>query len=332
MKKNLLLLFSSLSISFAVAEIICRVKGNYLSYNERTGAGAYTSPFEPTDRGHTHRYKAFEKQLVTRNEFTDSWTANEDGLKDQNISPIKRGKRILVIGDSFTEGVGAPPESSYPRILQTLLDSNVQVINAGIGGSDIFFEYKLLQAVHAKYKPDAVIVTCNPSDIVEYMVRDGFERFLPNDKVSYRKAPWFEPFYAHSLLVRLLVHDVFHYDFNFIRQKDYSAELAKAEAGMCSAIDSLQSFCNTNNIWLGVLFHPFYGDVQHPELYTMQPLIAYCSQKNIPNSDALPFLFKNGISAQNWQGIYWPGDGHFNSKGYEMMANCSFELLKNKVW
>jgi acyl-CoA thioesterase I len=47
--------------------------------------------------------------------------------------------RILILGDSLTEGYGIAPDSSYPAVLQNLLKENrktgVEVIPAGVSGS-----------------------------------------------------------------------------------------------------------------------------------------------------------------------------------------------------
>lgn len=334
MRKNLLLLFVALAVSFGIAEMVCRLKGVYLSYNERTGAGGYTSPFQTDNRGWTHRYNAGETRFLKRNEFVDSWTANEDGLKDKPFYLNREAKRCLVLGDSYAEGVGAPPDSSYPKILESIFyqqgDSFTQVINAGIGGSDVFFEYQLLLALWPKYKPTAIIVTCNSSDIPEYLTRGGFERFVADGSVQYRRGPWFEQLYVRSLVVRLLVHDVFHYDFNFIQQQNYVEEVAKAERAISAALDSFQMFCNIHRLPLVVVFHPLYPDIQHPENYQLKPLIEHCLQKNIRHTDELEYLFQQGITKNNWQRIYWPSDGHFKSEGYELLAKRTYALIKDK--
>jgi lysophospholipase L1-like esterase len=333
MRKNLVLLLGSLVFSFVVAEIICRIKGSYLSYNERTGAGSYFSPFEAGNRDSTHRYSPFEQEYIRRDEFTDSWTANEDGLKEKEARAIQPGKRILVLGDSYAEGVGAPPDSSYPRILESLFykngDTAIRVINAGIGGSDILYEYKLFLALLPKYKPDVIVVTVNGSDIDDCLIRGGFERFKEDGIIQYRNSPWFEPLYTHSLLVRLLVHDVFHYDFNFIRRENYEVAVAKAKENMAAAIDSFASVCAVRHFELHILFHPFYPDIQMPANYQMTGLIQHCKQKNISCTDCFECFTKRGINASNWQRIYWPSDGHFKPLGYELLAQCAFDMLMN---
>lgn len=333
MKKNLFLLFVSLAISLVVAELICRWQGAYLSYNERTGAGGYTSPFETDTRGWIRCYDPYAKRFLKRSEFTDSWTANEDGLKDLNISPGKKGKRILILGDSFTEGVGAPPDSSYPRILESLLhasDSSVQVTDAGIGGSDIFFEYKLLQHLMQKYKPDVVIDATNPTDVIDFLTRGGFDRFLPDNKVQYRQGPWFEPLYESSFLVRRMVHNVFHYNYIFIREKDYPAEVQKAQIQMCVAIDSFQTLCALNHIQFIQMLQPGATDFERQQNYSMAQLANYCRQKNIVCIDELAYLQGRGINAKNWESIYWPVDGHFKSGGYRLLALSLYEYFEKQ--
>ena len=54
----------------------------------------------------------------------------------------ERAFRILILGDSLTEGYGIPPTDAYPYLLQTKLNANLpadsqpyEVINGGVTGS-----------------------------------------------------------------------------------------------------------------------------------------------------------------------------------------------------
>lgn len=91
--------------------------------------------------------------------FTTLWAANNEGLNEMNLTVEKQGKHLMIFGVSFTEGVGASSDSSFPRTLEKLLhqkfDSTIQVINCGIAGSDIFTEYELLKLRMMKYKPES---------------------------------------------------------------------------------------------------------------------------------------------------------------------------------
>jgi hypothetical protein len=163
---------------------------------------------------------------------------------------------------------------------------------------------------------------------MEYMVRGGFERFLPNGTLLYRKAPWFESLYAHSLLVRLLMHDMFNYDFNFIKKSNVIQEQQIAAKQMCTAIDTIRKFCTLNGIKVGIVFHPFYTDIIHPENYNLKTLMVHATITGVPYTDELLFLQAAGVSRNNWQNIYWPIDGHFNPQGYQLLAKCVYQWLQ----
>jgi lysophospholipase L1-like esterase len=65
-----------------------------------------------------------------------------NGLGLRGELPDKKKKIILFLGDSFTEGAGAPVDSSVPELLRKYVvsnDSTSDVLNAGIAGNDIFF-------------------------------------------------------------------------------------------------------------------------------------------------------------------------------------------------
>jgi hypothetical protein len=140
-KQNFQLLFTILFFGFILAEITFRVKGDFATYSEKNG-GSYQSGFESRSDSWFLTYEPNKEFENSQKEFTTHFIANNEGLNDKFIRPQKDKNRIIIIGDSFTEGKGAPNDSSYPRILEHLLwankDSNIQVVNAGIAGSDIF--------------------------------------------------------------------------------------------------------------------------------------------------------------------------------------------------
>ena len=52
-------------------------------------------------------------------------------------TPLGRGPRIVVLGDSLTAGLGLAPEQAYPALLQKRLDAaglKYEVVNAGVSG------------------------------------------------------------------------------------------------------------------------------------------------------------------------------------------------------
>jgi lysophospholipase L1-like esterase len=318
--KRLVVFLISLFISLLIAEIIFRMNGKYASYNEITGMGSYTSPFAVGSEEPYHIVSPHTVHEQTGTEFTMRWTANNEGLNDSDFVVPKKGVRILALGDSFTEGVGATPDSTFPKQLSLLLKDSLayatEVWNCGYSGSDPVYEFHLLKDKLLKYNPDMVVVTINSTDINEATVRGGFERFKCDGTVHYHKPPWFEPLYRKSYVTRRIVHDYFKYNWQFIRQTEEKHTEDMAVEQLITAIDSFKQLCETKNIKLLVVFHPFCYELTTGNNYRISPLIAYCENKQIPYADVRKRFFELGIDSSNASALYWKTDMHHNNKGY----------------
>ncbi|MBK7147463.1 MAG: hypothetical protein IPH78_01265 [Bacteroidetes bacterium] len=165
-------------------------------------------------------------------EFSFSHRFSSLGLNNPEIGLQKKKNtyRTLVLGDSFTEGAGAPSDSSWGRILEKLRNQtadtvNHEVINAGISGSDVFFSYVLLRDKLMLYQPDEIIYLMNASDILDIQLRGGMERFAPDSTVQWRvQNPWWEPVYARLYTLRALVHHFTTIDFSLRTQAKRNAD------------------------------------------------------------------------------------------------------------
>lgn len=325
-------------IIIGVLEIFSRISGKHISYAERSAdGGSYNSPFETGTNGWDNTPEPNQLIEYHKTEFDTKWLPNNEGLKNKKLALQKTGKRILIFGDSFTEGVGACNDSAYPRILETLihasLDSTAEIINCGLCASDVFTEYKLFVGKMLKYKPDYVLITFNSTDIYEYTIRGGFERFMGDNQLQYRQSPWFEPLYAHSYLVRRIVHDIFHLDYNFQKTSEYDIINRQAAKELSIAIDSFSQMCSSKQIAFGIIFHPmgneYPTDSNH---YQNLPLINHCQKKQIAYVDENSFLLEHYIDSNNMKSLYWPKDGHYNRKGYEWLARCAYYLFEQQGW
>jgi hypothetical protein len=204
------------------------------------------------------------------------------------------------------------------------------VWNCGIGGSDIIFEYVLFRDKLLKYKPDLVIVTVNNTDIGETMLRGGFERFHKDGTTHYRKAPWFEPLFAHSFLVRRVVFDVFHYNWQFIRANEEQGVHDSAVAELMSAVDSFAILSGEKKFRLLFDFHPMQAELQKREAYFAERFIAHCREHGYEYVDSREQFYKMGIDTTNAASLYWSEDGHFNGKGYNYLAKTVWRRLETE--
>ncbi|MFW8601256.1 GDSL-type esterase/lipase family protein [Desulfobacterota bacterium M19] len=90
--------------------------------------------------------------------------SNDAGIREnKSSSEIKKvaDKKILVIGDSITFGLGVEQHNTFPsqleKMLPKLTGERYEVINAGISGFNVSNEESLLEYLTNLYTPDIII-------------------------------------------------------------------------------------------------------------------------------------------------------------------------------
>jgi hypothetical protein len=343
---NWRLLAVSVFCCTVVLELVLRYGvATHLSYNERNGAMHYVSPyrqvyldnlvrrfyFGQTDVGlRTNRPNATISK--NRPEFSYEHRYNSLGLRDEehDRGRIDASRVVIGIGDSFAEGVGAPQDSTWPALLGVLLQHawpNALAINAGSSGSDVFFGHYLLQhALIDHYHPDVVVVGINSSDIHDVTIRGGEERFLSAQEVAFRPAPWWEPMYAASFIVRHILHDIFGIQWHLYSKAEFNRQVAAAEDRVCSCIvHAYGQLAKEKDFELVVLFQPLQDELNGGD----QPYVA-CRQAlkadtSLVVVDAISAMDSLGTDELNR--LYWPIDLHLNGRGNGFTAQLLFDRL-----
>ncbi|MBU1905513.1 MAG: SGNH/GDSL hydrolase family protein [Candidatus Omnitrophica bacterium] len=107
-------------------------------------------------------------------EFSVKRKTNSLGLVGEEISLEKPENvfRILVLGDSFTEGLHVDEGKNFCERLEYLLNKDqiirdFEVINAGMSGYSPIAEYLFLKRELLKLKPDLIILQLFPNDVFE---------------------------------------------------------------------------------------------------------------------------------------------------------------------
>lgn len=109
-------------------------------------------------------------------EWNIEFKVNSLGLRDYEYSKDKPEGvyRILMLGDSFTEGYGVSLEETFSKILEKKLNSEFknkfEVINAGITGYSPTLEYLYLENYGLKLRPDLVILNFSMTDFYDDLV------------------------------------------------------------------------------------------------------------------------------------------------------------------
>lgn len=112
---------------------------------------------------------------------------NSRGLRDREYEYDKAANvfRILVLGDSFTEGYDVNVEDLFTEILEQRLNDSLsrqsgrtfEVINAGTGGYSTDQEYLFYSMEGKKYDPDLVILMVYAANDVYYTIRDKYGNY-----------------------------------------------------------------------------------------------------------------------------------------------------------
>lgn len=339
-KVNTRLLLGSVFVIIIIGDLVLRSSGKYDSYNEKIGRVFYLSPYHRPTYGHSTwlhlRAGRDTTEVETYPEFACYLDLNSDGLSDINHPTTKAANeyRIVGLGDSFTEGCGAKKnEETWINILASTFHvesaGKTTIFNGGVAGSDPFYEYLLLKDKLLKYKPDLVILAINSSDIIDAVVRGGMERFQEDGSVEYNSGPWFEPLFGMSHLFRLLMLDVFNYDWYLIRRSEREELEQKALDLIYSGIMMFEKVSQEEGFDLLIVFHPLLNEVENEE-FPFHGLIQRLEKENVLEVlDLLDFFLKDEkVKAGNAAAYYWPRDLHHNKAGYVLFAKGVRKKLK----
>lgn len=285
--------------------------------------GFYLSPYTVNQQNIYHVWGSNPNfHMLKSEDFSYPRKTNIEGCSDKEWYSNDTSKiRILCIGDSFTEGDGAPADSSYPSILQDILNSKYpdryQVMNAGVCGSDPFYNFKAYSVLLSKFHPKLILQTISTNDILaDYAVRGGLERFQPNNTVKYRNPPQWEPLYAISYLFRLILMP-------FNLNKAFTPKLESIKNMECDFSHLFNLYtdeANKHHSKLSVCILP----IKHEMANGKYDLDMSFLKKN--NAVDLFSIYKDSlhINRTNFKEYYWTTDGHHNPKGYNQMAKAMF--------
>jgi lysophospholipase L1-like esterase len=337
--KYIFLLSASLLLSFFIAETFFVFTGVNKVYIEKI-SGVYVSSYLSIDKNHYHVWPPGKPHKIIKPYYCFWYPTNSLGFSDEEWRKNKTPgeKRILALGDSFTEGDGAPYDSSYVASLRRLLishgDSSYYVLNGGISGSDPFNNYINLKGLLLPYKPDFIIQSWSSSDMEELLMRGGLERFQKDGTVKFMTAPWWEPVYAVSYVSRVFFN-LAGYDQVLRKKGPMSAtEKERIDQSVKDLFTQYKALCLQNNIKMVIVLHPEQGEVETNKYdYDLGLVIHYLtSDLQIRVVDLLP-AYRSYIKNNHREpaAYYWKYDGHHNSRGYAMMAETTLDEIRSNL-
>lgn len=332
---NIFLSFSSVVLTLFIVEMFLQISTLKMTYMEKVNH-EYVSPYIPQDQFHYHIWLQNKDHWLTKPEYSYLRHTNSLGLPDKEWPLEKKSgeKRILFLGDSFTEGDGAAYDSSYVAFLQKnseLETANWLFMNGGVCGSDPFYNYVLLKDKLLNYKPDIIIQTLSTNDITtDILLRGGMERFKEDGSVKFRKAPWWEPIYAMSYFSRLFFNWAGYNDL-LVQNKPDNHEVDRLNEEVISLFKSYSALCVEKNIKLIVILRPDKSELISKKYNFDFSKIeaAFLSDVQMAFYDLMP-EYQNLIAEHKTSPdiYFWKQDGHHNAKGYALMAEAVWQNIR----
>jgi lysophospholipase L1-like esterase len=263
---------------------------------------------------------------------------NSLGFSDNEWQLEKCTKlRVLALGDSFTEGDGAPQDSCYVSLLSKTLNTDsiyFEFMNAGTCGSDPFFNFINYQDRLQNYQPDIILQSLSAGDLLTDMAtRGGIERFKNDPFLTFNKAPWWEPIYAISHVSRIFFSAL---GYNELLQKGEIIEENKKrfDKKLIELFQRYDLLTTKNNAILFVVIRPDGKLDLTKEMasYDFSSIINTLSKTTRIHFVNLIPLYKQYFKekGENISDYYWKQDGHHNSKGYSLMAQLIAESVFGK--
>jgi lysophospholipase L1-like esterase len=311
----------------------------------------YNHGFEANKKG-IKQYGSYKYQVYTNSLHM---------IAGQN-SEVKNDtrKKIVFIGDSFTEGVGLPYSKTFCGIIQSKTDTTkIDILNAAVSSFSPKLYYLRIKYLieHEGFKPSEIFCFVDYSDYGDELV---YEDFIPALDFTYAHM---SSFLRHNSIIYNSYHflarkyflikskieegsgDTFIYwvktnneflnrypDFYLLRQEwakemnnpsktlEHSIELAE------SHIDSLNLLCLKNKIELHLVVYPhntFIGVKTAHSHYPESLWKNYCNKKNIDFISLFPAFISDDTlqNIVNQKKYFIPDDSHWNENGHLLVAD-----------
>jgi len=193
---NWVLLASSLVLSLILGELFVRIfLGDGITLFPRYQAAATYGEFT------IRRLRPETTFWHTSVDGSWKFTVNEQGFRDdRDFAYDKRDDtlRIVVLGDSHTQGFEVRQDHTYAAVIERYLDSRgleSEVINTGVSGFGTAEEAVFLEYEGLRYHPDVVVLGFYANDFDDNIKSDLFR--IKNDDLVINKT-------AHVPGVRIL--------------------------------------------------------------------------------------------------------------------------------
>ena len=277
---------------------------------------------------------------------------NSLGFKDRavrDVPPQGSHRRVLLIGDSFTEGVGCPFEATFDGILAHDLEPAIEVLNAGcVTYCPVIYRRKVQHLLEGEgLRFDHLVVCLDMSDIVDeityYRLDDAGNVERREDSLSDRT----KHFVSENTILLRAIREGWHAWREANRDgnrhvlghrrsswtHDPRAWAKYGEPGLRSAsqhLDALWQLLKARSITMTLVVYPWPDQIVGAERDCVQVTHwrAWTAERGIAFIDLFPVFLDAGPAPDVVARYFIPGDMHWNEAGHALVARALLAQLK----
>ena len=234
---------------------------------------------------------------------------NSQGFRN-NVDIDHSKKKILMLGDSITLGWGAQNTFSYN--LERLLNSNLQVINAGIGNTNTYMQVYNFFENYSKYDFDMIVLN--------FFVND-FERVIIKKPNLFIKNFYFISYFKAKILKILIENSLIDNYENFYLKTFQDEEFIEKSLNL---IKKLNEYCKKEKIIFVINYMPELRGMKNYK-YNKQIKIL----ENFSKQNKIKFINSLDILQNYEDKTLWvtKEDSHYNDKAHLLIS----KFLKEKL-
>lgn len=274
---------------------------------------------------------------------------NSLGFKDSKIRNIEKNsseRRIIFIGDSFTEGVGLDYENTFVGIIDKYLSKySILVLNAGVGSYSPKMYYRKIKYLieNENIKFSDLVVYIDISDIedeaLNYLIDENDNIISRNKNYLSKNTPYnyikklvenntFIIFNSLSIIKQVIQPTPDHIKLKSFKRARLDNEYSNyGFEESLKYMNKLYDLCTKNQINLIVSIYPWPTQILEEDLNSKQVQIwsSWSMLKKVKLINYFPLLVKENISTEDKKKIidkfYFKNDVHFNIKGNKLIAD-----------
>lgn len=318
-----------------------------------TATTFFVPPYNNFRTNSSYYHHGLKPDMTEKTRWFKEYTVHTNSLgfldREQRDVPLKKnGKRFVFIGDSFTEGVSAEWEETFPGIVSKELEKEgIELLNAGcISYSPKIYYLKMKYFIEKGLEMDDLFVFIDISDVqdeIEYayfqpsepvFILSDLNLFFYQNSYSYRylydRFFYFQenprhrdsPFWGGAFypVRHLWSMDMEHYN----KWGKEGLELSEKH------MDLLHKLTVKHGIKLHIAVYPWKFHILNRNLDSIQVLFwkKFCEERGVDFID----FFPDFINVENVEEMekrwFEEGDVHWSSEGLEKMAQSVINHLK----